>query len=607
MPGISFLCDVKGDLKNNEGAILHSLQDLVHYTHYKKRVLLKTDTYMLCATGYEEYPLTFFENDNFFLLLEGEIYGKNNNELKQELNALGQMSNDSANYAQIINWQLNTDGDFVILLLSKIKNEIILLNDALGHLPLYYHKTNNRIIISREARFVTNLMEDKRADNLAIAQYLLFGFSLGERTLLEDIFRLKPSSLVRIDLSRAQIEIDQTRQFNFDLKKYSDRNVKENANNLYALFNEACIKRRPQEEGYKNVLSLSGGLDSRAVAAGLYKNNIPFSGVTMHNVGQCVQKDEIVAQKVAEVFMVDWELITLPSPKGRDYLKLLKIKNGLNYLVMSDIICFLEQIRNKYGPKVALYTGDDGEIIKDFRPSRKLTSIDDLASYVLAVNSVFPLDAVAKLTSLSRSQIMTCIKDHLRAYPEESLDQKYIHFIICENIFNSGYEGIDRNRFYCRVLTPLWSVHFFNYAMSCPDDQKKYFGLYRELLSRFSLRAASIKYGNYGSPITSRRLPVFLFLSSRLPTSVRDRLRRMLGNPSSAHPIPLQLVQCLSSELQNCSSIGNYLSYASIQELITTVTKKEFLTLFTVTSALEDLFCNKSTIFEYCDVTFDND
>ena len=76
------------------------------------------------------------------------------------------------------------------------------MNDILGRLPLYYHYSIKLgLIISRELQFISFLTGEANGgkfDRMAIAQYLLFGYPLGERILQADIFRVKPASLIRI-------------------------------------------------------------------------------------------------------------------------------------------------------------------------------------------------------------------------------------------------------------------------------------------------------------------------------------------------------------------------------------------------------------------------
>ncbi len=123
--------------------------------------------------------------------------------------------------------------------MNKGNNEIAIINDALGRLPMYYYKADGQLLISREIRFISTLINIKKFDKMAIAQYLLFGYSLGKRTLLENISRLEAATL--INLNNFAIELKYIHRFNFEDKKYKERTIEENANHLVEAFrNNRC-------------------------------------------------------------------------------------------------------------------------------------------------------------------------------------------------------------------------------------------------------------------------------------------------------------------------------------------------------------------------------
>ena len=124
----------------------------------------------------------------------------------------------------------------------------VIINDILGRLPLYYyHKRESELIVSRELPFLASLTgddphEDNRFDRIGMAQYLLIGFPLGNRTLLADVSRLKPASLLRVT-SNSEVNVDYIHCLNFDIIKNENRSVESNARELVSLFNKACKNR----------------------------------------------------------------------------------------------------------------------------------------------------------------------------------------------------------------------------------------------------------------------------------------------------------------------------------------------------------------------------
>lgn len=600
---MSFICDFNCELKNKESMILQSIDSLLHFKKYDRKILLSDRFYFLGSTAYEEYPITSFENDKFIIFLEGQIYNKDNNLLKVELINLAELIFQSHNKKndQIIRWLLNTDGDFIVFVLNKKYHTISIFNDALGHLPLYYYKTEKELVISRELRFITTLLNENKFNRMALAQNLLLGYSLGKRTFLENIYRLEPATIVNILLNESQINIKNIYKFNFEEKDNKERNIKDNINQLVSIFSEACKSRATIRNGFKNILSLSGGLDSRTVGSCLHYNNIPFYSATKL-IGY--EKETETAKQIANIFNSEWTLFRLDPPKGKDYLKLLKIKNGLNYLTMSSQLSYLEKINETYGTKVNLFTGDGGDrVIAFLKPYKTLKNIDELFNSIISTFKIIPLDDVVAITEVQKNELIDDIKNHLLSYPEKDFNQKYVHYNIDWDIA-WGTEGIDRNRFYVWPATPLWSIQFFKYAMNCLDEQKKYYKLYRKFLHKLSPKAANIKYANYNTSLISMEFKAKLFLTYKMPRELKEIIKKVTVKNRNSYDLDSNIVNCLREQISSCKSISNYFSYPSIDGFLKKCDKRQFNTLFTLTSIIEELECNKSTIKKYYESEF---
>ena len=99
------------------------------------------------------------------------------------------------------------------------------------------------------------------------------------------------------------------------------------------------------------MVSLSGGLDSRAVAAGLRREEIPFTAATFLNSQQTNAADVRVASRVAEALGVEWQLFHPRPPQGKDLVQLLDLKSGANNLRMSFILPFFHQLTGEIRPR----------------------------------------------------------------------------------------------------------------------------------------------------------------------------------------------------------------------------------------------------------------
>ncbi len=605
MPGISFVLDLDGSIEHNKEQILQSINSLIHTESYKREILFLEKFYFLGFTKYNEYPVTTFDSDDFYIYLEGKLYGYDNSIVKEKLNELAKhifhKPNNAKNY--VSDWLLNTDGDFIIFMIHKYSNKIFIINDAFSRLPIYYYKSDRKLILSRELLFVSSIINKKQFDTMSIAQYLLFGYPLGKRTLLEDIFRLEPASLIKIDLDSFEIEIERVSQFNFEEKRYKGINFNEQVNNLVELFCNACINRTNSTD--KNIVSMSGGLDSRAVAAALHKENISFYGATYRKIDKTTDIDIKIAEQLANAFNIDLKIFNIGLPGGDDVFELLKIKSGLNELGMSFILPFFYRIKETFGNRMIYFTGDGGDkVLPDIRPSAKLKDLDELTDYIIVNNQIFSLDMVIALTKIDKSKIVSELKKRLMTYPEKDLHYKYVHFLIYEKGFKWLFEGEDRNRFYFWSVTPFYSIQFFNSVMNCPDSMKMNYKLYREFLIKLSHKASLIDNANWKMPITSKKLNLYLsakniyyILPSKLKRIINKRIKKNIKLYERNSEIP-STRDCFWEQVENCKSISKYLSISDLKK-IKNISKPEFYNLFTITSIIENYEDTKSTIEKY--------
>jgi asparagine synthase (glutamine-hydrolysing) len=369
MPGLSIAYYPTGYRKQADHRTTESLGSLKHYQWYEQSILIDTGRLFLGYTGYEEYPITVVENDGFYICLEGLIYGRSPTSTKTELMKLSTILYAEADHAasRAADWLSNADGDFLIFILNKRSGEMCIVNDALGRLPVYYHETGDRILVSRELRFITNLIDEIHFDSGAISQYLLLGYPLGKKTLFDNILRLNHASIIRADPDHSGIRIETLLHFNVEEREDEKRDPVYHAGILAESLLRSCRARADASD--KILVALSGGLDSRTVAACLKKMEVPFAGITLLDSRGTASSDVPIARQVAETLGCEWRIFRQGPSKGGDVLKLLKIKSGMNFLGMSFSLPICLELRNVYGPGAVLFTGDGGDkLLPDIRP-----------------------------------------------------------------------------------------------------------------------------------------------------------------------------------------------------------------------------------------------
>ena len=603
MPGLSMIFDTTGYLHAEKPRIRKSLQALLHDSHYEIQDYIDSDHFFLASTHYREYPVHFHEDEHFAICLEGIIYNAGQ-DFKSELTELMQavfiQRKENAD-TLVHDWMQEYDGDYIVAAMDKKNRRVLLFNDSLGRLPIYMHEGSGTLIISRELQFVANLLLKREYDRMGIAQQLLFGHPLGQRTILTGIKRALQCLLVLLDLDGAAGPVVKyTHTYNFEKKKYAGRSMAENAAELEKLFYKACKSRISPDQ--KNLIGLSGGLDSRSVAAALSKLRIPFTAVTRLSMGKKERKDVEIAEKIAKTLHIPWLLYEKRDhPRGKDLLEVIKRKSGLNNATVKFMIPYLEEILRRHGRNIRYFTGDGGLLLKDQRPAKKLKNEDELVQYTVDNYMVTPLSAVSALTFFSDKEIINEIKKYFFQCPETGLEQKLVHYVICEYGFKYLYEGEDRNRSYFWSLTPFYANYFFDYAMNCPDAQKYLYKLYQTFLSLLSVDVAAVSNANWGAPAGSinARISIRKLWAKKRFRNYFMRWRTIVKKPylKGVYAKEDCIIQCILKQSAVCQAVGSAFDINYLLSNLSELSKPQVDVLFTVTTAIE-LFENGASIME---------
>lgn len=631
MPGISLKSVLyKEGIEKDGGAIyeefLKALNSTLYNDSYKLEILLKEAPHLLGCTRYPEYPVKIFENRAFWICLEGKIYDKEEQVVNNEINELmslifsNKLTRDEDKEI-IADWLLQTDGEFIIYALNKNTRDFVIMNDVLGRLPLYYyHKHEIEFIVSRELPFISYLIQDdmdngNKFDRMGLAQYLLIGNALGKRTLMRNIYRLEPATIVTI-CNNSEVRIDNIYRLNFENKKYANLSIEKNTEQLVSLFSNAC-KNRAEKNG-KNIIFLSGGFDSRAVLASFHKNKIPGFGATLLDPGWTPvvgsTSEEQVAAQLAKSLNFEWENYEFISPRAEDLLKLLRIKNGFLYLAFSYLFPSLDLLKREHGSSANnIFTGHGGEIIRADPFRKQINGLESLVRTIIYGN--FSLSDVASMVKLKESEIVDEIRNILSSYPEKNLNKKFMHFLYYEIEPKLAFETEDIYRFYFWTTSPYYSVPFFHYAMNCPDEHKSEDVLYRKFLVMLSPSAAAISTSNWGCSILSKKYKVLQFIYSlmwkyqkfyKIIGSIlsfmwkHPKLNKiMIKKDNRGYREDLRIIRCMREQINSCHYISNYLSPNRIEKILdnySTQSRAGIYKLFTLTSLMEKTFSNNNTI-----------
>ena len=224
------------------------------------------------------------ESDNLTIVFNGEIY--NYKEIREDLIKKGYEFKTQTDTEVLLKafhcWGVRClkklIGMFSFCIFDKENNKITLVRDAFGIKPLFFSKTEDRLIFASELPALLNLFGKKRRPNLQAAyDYLVHGdYGTYKQTFFEGIEQLMPASYVEFDLATSTISKP---------IRWWTPTIKEN--NKIA-FEDAVLQVR---EKFLNSVrlhlrsdvpvgaALSGGIDSSAIVCAMRKND---SDVPIH-------------------------------------------------------------------------------------------------------------------------------------------------------------------------------------------------------------------------------------------------------------------------------------------------------------------------------------
>jgi asparagine synthase (glutamine-hydrolysing) len=599
MPGISLVYKKNAEVLTGYNELLSSLN---HSPYYNSQVLLDNNYCFVGTNGYGSYPVRKMKIHGYDVIIEGKIYNKTINEIKDQLEKILSLSNTNQFYDRLSKWIIDSDGEFIIYMVTD--GSLLIFNDVFGRLPLYYFEDENKLIVSRVLNFIVKSIGSPKIDSKAISLFLLLGYMLGERTLIESVKQLRPITLLKYSYGKS--EVIPLHSFNFEHKENINKSAKDILSDLKDLFSISC-KTRFQNNN-KNIVTLSGGLDSRLVASAMNDNKIPFKAATMVYENGYATEEIAIAEKLCNIYNVNLDKIQVIPPKGSDVLELLKLKDGMNSLATAPIIPFYNKLKDTYKKDFVYITGDNGDkiIFTLDQPPVDFNSIEDLVNFVINENSIMPLEYISQITGITREEIYEEIKSILLNFPERELFQKYVHLRSIEKPFKYAFQGEDRHRSYFWNSSPFWSYGFFNYIMNCSDLSKKKHKIFAGLLNSYSKEAADLVYTNFHSSINSIKGKIFMNLVYNIYPLIPPQGKKLLknnffkGNPTVDENF--LLYQIIKNQGEGTSEIGQYLKTDEIKNF--SLNKAPVYNLFTITSAIEYFYNNKSTIQQYSDEEF---
>lgn len=424
--------------------------------------LYASENISMFMSYYDGYPYMVSKNDRWTIIVEGMIYNLSDEEVIYKCELIANKFLNNEDYLnEIKGFTDYYDGDFIIQVYDKKSGRYLVFNDYLGRLSLYYSTGNDFFNISREIKTHLEFASKIDVDLKSITEFLMLGFSLGNRTFFKNIHRLKAGQAIIID--------DPNNFNNFKVlnickisykRKKNDLNKEKILNKLVDQFLLATKNRihKLRENKYELISDLSGGFDSRALIGALskYDKNIKYFTY------EYIQDESIEARQIFNEVGAPGKYIKLKFDNLLDVDSITdlvyKTDGIVDYLTTS--ICYndavsLKKYLNNY-TKIAHFGGFGGEFIR--HPQKMF-----FKSVYYGIKNAFYsgqiLDTVLSIFN-PPSNIPNEIKNYFNIEYKGNAEEQLRKFYYEYYLYHVGHAGEERTRLFNWTVHPIWSKDF---------------------------------------------------------------------------------------------------------------------------------------------------
>jgi asparagine synthase (glutamine-hydrolysing) len=236
--------------------------------------------------------------------------------------------------------QLN--GSFIFLIYNLETEKIIIANDRFGFRVHYYFCNENGFVISPEAKGILPFNSMKKELNaISVAEFFAFGEFWEDKTNFKDIHILPPAVILIFDEGNVSLE----KYWKLCYKPDYSRTEDEFVDDLIRTFRYAINIR--MQDNLRYGITLSGGLDSRSVLAGMDPDKRKQIVACTFGSDDC--DEVIVAKKVVETAGVQTHIIIHTPPESiiENALNDVWLTEGRNYIGVSFAHAILNPIKEK--------------------------------------------------------------------------------------------------------------------------------------------------------------------------------------------------------------------------------------------------------------------
>ena len=432
-------------------------------------------------------------------------------------------------------------GDQCVLALKGIFHFVIydarsgclkLFSDKFGLQPLYYAPLPDGIIFASEIKaLLKEKGVQKTPDYHSFADFLRFGQILGEKTLFKEIKLLPPGAILTFQLEGHHLSIEKYWHLEHIFSEKGHYDPKVSLDDVADLLAQSIKARSTNKEVLG--LSLSGGLDSRGILAGLQDK---AEGISTYTLGLPGCADEKLAERMSRIAKTKHEFVPLDHRYLENFEGLaqtmIRLSDGMYHPHESTEILALEYF--KRADFKILLRGHGGEIAKAAlaypvmaAPEvHAFTTGKEILDYIFKRTNLVIRDVDPQ--TLFSEQFYSQVKDTFRGSLESScgkVSQRLapadvcIYYYINEHIRRQVVASLDIFRTEVEVRLPYVDEDYIALLLKLPVAQRNAGEVHLKLVQKCMPELIKVVNANTGAPMDAG--PFRLYVTDKFNSLMR--------------------------------------------------------------------------------------
>lgn len=423
------------------------------------------------------------------------------------------------------------EGSFCAVVLDDISKTLMLASDCLGSYPLYWSFGTQRFVFASELKALLGDPAIGRAiDPRAVADYLTFGFVLGDKTLSPHVRLLPPACTLTYSWEGGSCIVEPYARLQ---ELYQPWEGSHGAYQREVTLAFSGAIDRSLSGSHSFGLSLSGGLDSRAILSAV---NATRKAVSTYTLGVRGCADEVVAKQISRIAGAENSFLELDTnyvadglPNIRHMVSLtdgMYLTHGLTEML---VLAFLERA----GFSVLL-RGHGGELAKTslawpFHTDERVyrtQNTEEFVAYLLAranyisrgvrLDELFAEDWSEQLRGVARQSLADSVSDVHLSPPDLC---SYLYLTEHHRRFTVASLEIFRN--VTEVRMPFVDVGFLRVLLRGPAQWRDGTDIHKSIIRHTDARLLGVRDSNTGAPVDAGPL------SKKLWDKVNAVMRRL--------------------------------------------------------------------------------